>query len=336
MNEDVDISNKLKTKFPEVFKNELDLFKVGKVKLYLKENSIPVFCKPRSLPFAMRERVEMEINKLVNQGILTPVNFSEWATPIVPVLKKNGQIRICGDFKVTLNPQLHVHKYPIPKVDDMLAQIKHYKYFSKIDLSQAYAQIELDDESKKLVVINTHKGLFRYNRLPYGVASSPGIFQRLIESIFSDIEGVSIFLDDILICAETKEAHFELLVKVLERVSKYGLKLQLNKCSFGQNKIEYLGFVLDKDGVHTSPEKVKAIVNCRAPNNVSELRAFLGLVNFYAKFIRNVSTKLNTLYTLLKKIAYLNGIKNIKEPLNLLKRIWCLQGYSCITAVGYR
>lgn len=291
----------LKTKFPNVFKNELGTFNVGKVKLYLKDNAVPKFCKPRHIPYALKAKVEVELDKLVKLKILTPINFSQWATPIVPVLKRNGEVRICGDYKVTLNPNLCIDKYPIPKIEDLLVNLRNCKYFSKIDLSQAYSQIELDDDSKELVVINTHKGLFRYNRLPFGVASSPGIFQRLIENLFADLEGVCVFLDDILISAETEADHLNLLYKVFERLDHYGLKLQLSKCTLCQNKVEYLGFIIDERGVHTAPDKINAIVNCKVPNNITELRAFLGLVNYYSKFIPNVATKLNPLYSLLKK-----------------------------------
>lgn len=143
------LSEYLLSKFPNVFKNELGKFKAGEIKLYLKPDARPIFCKPRSLPFALKDKVEKELDKLVSMGVLTSVEFSDWATPIVPVLKKNGEIRICGDFKVTVNPKLNITKYPIPKIDDILASLKNCSMFSKIDLSQAYAQLELDEDSKK-------------------------------------------------------------------------------------------------------------------------------------------------------------------------------------------
>ena len=113
----------------------------------------------------------------MEQGTLEPVEHSEWASPIVAVLKPDKQsVRICGDFKQTVNPVSKLDRYPIPRVEDLFAKLAHGKQYTKIDLSQAYLQVPLDEESKKLLVVNTPKGLFRYTRLPYGVSSAPGIF----------------------------------------------------------------------------------------------------------------------------------------------------------------
>ena len=125
----------------------------------------------------------------MNSGTHRPL---EWAAPIVPVLKSDRQtVRICGDFRTTVNPISQLNRYPIPKVEDLFATLQKGKRFSKIDLSQAYQQLMLDDESKKYVVINTHKGLFRYTRLPYGIASAPGIFQKAMEQLLQGIPGVT-------------------------------------------------------------------------------------------------------------------------------------------------
>lgn len=158
------------------------------------------------------------------------------------VLKKNGQIRICGDFKVTLNPQLNVAKYPIPKIDELFARLGSCSVFSQIDLSQAYAQFELEDNSKEYVTINTHKGLFRYNRLPYRLASSPAIFQRIIESILANIKEVAVFLDDILVASSSMQDHLKTLNEVFSILQKYGLKVQITKCEFIKHEVEYLGY----------------------------------------------------------------------------------------------
>ncbi|XP_031347079.1 uncharacterized protein K02A2.6-like [Photinus pyralis] len=288
-------------KFPGVFDNDLGKFNGGKAKLYLKENTVPIYRKARPLPFALTCKVEEELNNLIKLDILNPVNSSEWATPIVPVLKKNGQVRICGDFKITLNPHLHINKYPVPKIDDLLVSLKNCAIFSKIDLSQAYAQIELDDESKKLVTINTHKGLFQCNTLPYGVASSPGIFRQLTENIFAGIDNVVIFLDDILIASENEGIHIKTLMEVFQKLSQVNLKIQVNKCSFATTQIQHLGFIVDKEGIHTDPIKMEAIKKVKVPQNVTQLRAFLGLVNYYAKFLPGITNILYPLYKLLRK-----------------------------------
>ncbi|XP_043288457.1 uncharacterized protein K02A2.6-like [Venturia canescens] len=145
----------------------------------------------------MKEKVEKELERLIKEDIIYEVENSDWATPIVPVPKTNGEIRICGDFKVTINQKIKIDRYPVPRIQDLLSSLNGGKYFSKIDLSQAYQQVELDDQSKPLVTISTHKGLFRYKRLFFGVASAPGLFQREMEKILQGLEGVVCYFDDI-------------------------------------------------------------------------------------------------------------------------------------------
>ena len=159
---------------------------------------------------------------------MEPVEHSEWASPIVAVLKRDGNnIRICGDFKQTLNPVSRLDRYTIPRIQDLFWQLSGGKLFSTLDLSQAYLQIPLDDESKNLAVKNTHKGLFRYTRMPYGISSAPGIFQRFIESVLQGIPNVTVYIDDILVTGLTEEEHLENLSEVLNRLEKAGLKVNI-------------------------------------------------------------------------------------------------------------
>ena len=136
---------------------------------------------------------------MVATSINKPVCFSEWASPIVPVLKRNGKVRICGDFIQTVNPVLQIDKYPIPHIDDLYSKVSGGHYFTRLDLSDAYLQVPLDKESQKLMVLNTHKGLFMYTRLCFGIASSPGVFQRIIDQLIQGILRTVAYLDDILI-----------------------------------------------------------------------------------------------------------------------------------------
>lgn len=207
------------TKYSEVFADGLGRFTGGKVSVHVREGARPVFMRARPLAYALREPVERALAQLQRDGILSPVERSDWATPIVPIVKKDGNIRICADYKLTLNKVIEVDRYPLPRVEELLLRLRGGKHFSKIDLSQAYAQFELDD-TKKYTVINTHKGLFMYNRLVYGLSSSPGIFQRRLEQLFADIPQVGVFLDDIIITGPNKESHMRNLCKVFDRLKK--------------------------------------------------------------------------------------------------------------------
>ena len=163
---------------PAVFQEGLGTLTGFKAKIYVDPNAPPRFHRARSVPYALRDKVDQELKRLQEEGTLEPVDIAEWAAPIVAVLKRDkASVRICGDFRLTVNPVSKLDKYPIPKVEDLFARLRKGKYFTKLDLSQAYQQLPLDEESKKFVVINTHKGLFRYTRLPFGISSAPGIFQ---------------------------------------------------------------------------------------------------------------------------------------------------------------
>ena len=148
------------------------------------------------------------------------------------VPKKEGNIRICGDYKVTVNPALAVDIHPIPKPQELFASLAGGEKFTKLDLSQAYQQLLLDEKSKELMTINTHKGLFRYTRLPFGVASAPAIFQRTMDSILQGIPRVCCYIDDILISGETDEEHLQNLEAVLGRLQDHGVTVKQSKCKF--------------------------------------------------------------------------------------------------------
>ena len=255
--------DRILSKYPVVFKNELGLLKGTKAKMFVDVDATPRFFKPRSVSYYLKEKVEQELARLQDDGMISPVRFSDWAAPIVPVVKNNGTIRICGDYKVTANLVAKQDSYPLPRVGDLFAKVSGGRIFSKLDLRHAYLQIDLDEESKKFTTINTHKGLFQYNRLPFGIASAPSIFQRAMDSLVQGLPRVSAYLDDILVSGVDEEDHLNNLDKVLQRLESAGLTLKKSKCVFGLDSIEYLGHVIDKNGLHPSPEKVKAIAEAQ-------------------------------------------------------------------------
>ena len=167
----------------------------------------PGFYKPRPVPYAMRERVEQEIERLKQEGILRPIEFSDWAAPIVPILKKDGSVSICSDYKLPINQAAKVNTYPLPRIEDLLASLAGGKSFSKLDLAHAYQQIQLEEEFRKYVTVNTFKGLFQYTRLPFGVASAPAVFQRTMENLLKGLNNVCIYLDDILVTGSSERDH---------------------------------------------------------------------------------------------------------------------------------
>ena len=234
-------------------------------------------------------------------GTISPVSYSPWAAPIVPVLKSDGSLRICGDYKLTINKASHLDSYPIPRIQDLFSNLSKGSIYSKLDMSQAYNQLRLDDSSKKYTTVNTPKGLYQYNRLAFGISSAPGIFQRCMEKLFSNMDNVLCYLDDILVIGKDLEEHNRILEVVLYRLQEAGLKLRLDKCSLAVHEVSYLGYRIDSKGLHPTEEKVKAIKDAPPPENLTQLRAYLGLLNFYRRFIPQAATLLEPLNNLLKK-----------------------------------
>ena len=293
--------NDLQIKYPSVFKDVLGTLKGMKAKVNLKEGAIPVFCQSHSVPFAMKAKVEEEIERLENQGIITPTNWSEWATPVVAIPKADGTVRLCGDYKVTVNPAIKVDKYPLPTTEEIFASLSGGVIFSKLDLRQAYLQMEVDDNTQKILTIHTHKGLYLFKRLAFGVASAPAIWQRTMEQILQGIPMTRCLLDDIVVTGKSLDDHCTNLDKVLERLAEYGLTLNRKKCAFFKDSIQFCGHRLDREGIHKTQDKIEAVTRTPSPQNVSQLRSFLGLINYYNRFLPNLSTQLAPLYHLLKK-----------------------------------
>lgn len=289
------------SKHESVFKEELGTLKGFKATIHVPAEATPRFYRPRSVPYAMRPKVDAEIDRLIKEDIVTPVKYSEWAAPVVPLLKPDGNCRLCGDYKLTVNRVSTLEQYPIPRVEDLMAVLAGGQQFTKLDMSHAYQQIQMDDQSKKYLTVNTHRGLFTYNRLPFGVSSAPAIFQRTMEGVLQGLPHVAVYLDDILVTGTTRETHLRNLDEVLTRLEDAGLRLKRSKCTLLADEVQYLGHKVDAKGVHTVPAKVKAVTEAPAPTNVTELRAYLGLLNYYNRFLPNLSTLLAPLHQLLRK-----------------------------------
>ena len=291
----------LKARYADLYNEQLGTLKDFQAKLHLKENTAPIFMRARPVPYAMRDRIEAELNRLESEGVLSKTNSSDWATPIVPIVKKNNQIRLCGDYKITVNRALKVDRYPLPRPQDIFASLAGGQKFTKLDLKQAYLQCEVDDMTKGLLTLNTHKGLYTMNRLAFGIASSPSIWQQKMDQILQGIPFCHCILDDILISGRNDSEHLNTLDSVCHRLLMNGLRLNKDKCAYMQDKLEYCGHIITKDGVQQSPDKISAIINAPAPTNVAQLRSTLGLINYYHNHLPNVSAVLNPLNQLLKQ-----------------------------------
>ncbi|EGT49549.1 hypothetical protein CAEBREN_25644 [Caenorhabditis brenneri] len=311
----------IQSKYKPVLQVELGKCTKGKASLQLKADVKPVFRKARPVPYAALPVVSAEIDRLMNTGVITPVEHAEWAAPVVAVSKKNGTTRLCADFSTGLNDSIENNNHPLPTADEIFAKLNGGLYFSQIDLADAYLQCEVDEQAKQLLVINTHRGLFCYNRLPFGIKSAPGIFQSFMDRLINGLDGTSAYLDDLIVTGSSIEEHNRRVHAVMQRLQEFGFRIRMEKCSFLQHEIKYLGFIINKDGRKPDPEKIQHIKNMPPPQNVSQLRSFLGLVQFYGTFITDFFHLRPPLDALTKKDAEYKWTHECQKSFDRIKEI---------------
>ncbi|XP_058120128.1 uncharacterized protein K02A2.6-like [Anopheles ziemanni] len=314
-------SAKLQLEFPKLFSGELGCCTKIKIQLKLKDGATPVFRPKRPVAYAMFQAVDNELERLEKDGIISKVDYSEWAAPIVVVRKANGTMRICGDYSTGLNNMLQPHQYPLPLPQDIFASLATCTVFSQIDLSDAFLQVEVEESCRTLLSVNTHRGLYVYNRLPPGVKTAPGAFQQLMEVMLAGLDGVAVYLDDIVVGGPNEEAHMRNLRSVLRRIKEYGFTIRLDKCSFQKKQIKYLGHLLDSKGLRPDPARIDAIMKLQVPTDVTGVRSFLGAVNYYGKFVRNISMLRHPLDNLLKEGAAFTWTRQCQDAFDQFKAI---------------
>nr|XP_022910195.1 uncharacterized protein K02A2.6-like [Onthophagus taurus] len=316
--------NKLLEEFGHVFEESLGTIRGHYAKIHIQDNITPKRFRPRNVPLALQDQVAAELQRLVKEGVLEPVDTTNqsisWASPIVVVMKSNGKVRLCADFKVTINRFVQMDDYPLPRFEDITAKLSGGKYFSKIDLKDAYLQMEVHPESRKYLVVATHKGYFAYKRLPFGISFAPALFQRTMDQILSGIDGVVCYLDDILITAPNMMLHLRRLREVLRRLQAAGIRTQRSKCDWLMNGVTYLGHRIDDKGLHPTENHVEAIRNMPIPQNTTQLRSFLGAITYYGRFIENLHVKCVPLHRLLKKNAKWEWTEEDTHVFHELKR----------------
>lgn len=291
--------DKLLSEYSSIFKGQ-GLLKGSPAKLELIEGAIPKRSKPYRVPIALQSTVDKELDRLISEGILEPVEHSDWATSLMFVPKSDGSVRPCGDFKSTVNPMLKDVAPPQINMDDILCDLAGNKFFSNLDFAQAYNQMAIDEKSRELLTLVTHRGLVQYTRLPFGIKTAPSLWQRAVERVLGDIKGIHIYYDDILVAGRTVEEHNHRLETVFKRVAEHGLKLKLSKCSFLKSEVNYLGHIIDEHGTRPLPAKIDSILQTETPRDKSKVRSYLGLLNFYRRYLPNLAAVVAPMSALLK------------------------------------
>lgn len=284
------ITEKL-NKIPDVFAlSAMDFGCTDKVKHHIKLHDETPF-KHRARPIHPRdiEAVRQHLRDLLEAGVIRE-SESSFSSPIVVVRKKNGDIRLCIDYR-KLNLQTVKDAYPLPNLEESLSALSGSKWFSVLDLKSGYYQIEMNEEDKAKTAFVTPIGFWEFNRMPQGVTNAPSTFQRLMEKSMGNLhlKEVLVFLDDLIVFSDTLEEHEQRLLRVLHRLEEYGLELSPEKCKFFQTSVRYLGHIVSEKGVETDPDKILVLKSCPIPRTLKELKSFLGFAGYYRRFIKGYS-----------------------------------------------
>ena len=292
----------------------------GVVKIKVDTNIQPVVHPPRKVPIALRDRVKQELEKMVDEQVITPqTEPTDWVNSMV-VVESGQKLRICLDPK-DLNKAIKREHYPMKTIEDVVENMKDAKIFSKLDATHGYWHLKLDEESSKLCTFNTPFGRYRFLRVPFGISSASEIFQREMNKLVEDIEGAEAIQDDIIIYAKNDEEHDEIVKKVIKRGDSCGLKFNKRKCEFGKEELKYVGHVISKEGLKADPEKVRAVKEMKQPEDVKELMTFLGFIQYLSKFIPNLSDISAPLRKLTQKDSSWKWGKMEEEAFNRLKNL---------------
>lgn len=257
-----------------------------------------VFVPQYNIPQIDKEDTEVEIERLLQERHIR-ASKSGFNSPIIPVRKKDKSLRLVHDYRA-LNRHTRKQRFPLPRIDTILSNLKGANYFVVLDLKSGYFQVRLAKESIPLTAFRTSTGVYEYVRMPFGLANAPSTMQRLMLNVTSGLPNTSCFLDDLLVFGSTLEECSQNLDRVLARLEEHKLTVKLEKCSFFKNSCRYLGHVISDEGIKPDPEKVAAVKGFPTPIDLHGVRSFLGLAPYYRKFVKGYSAIASPLHELTK------------------------------------
>ena len=292
------LCERLQDRCPDAFRDRPGKLNDRQWQLHI-DSSVPgVIQRINRVPYNRKEKVKQELQKLLDWDIIEKVDTpSEWVSPLRVVEKPNGAIRLCVDMR-RANTAVKRVRFPIPTLEQTLQELSGCTVFSKIDLRMGYHQVELTPESREITTFITDEGLFRFKRLMFGISSASEMFQYIIRQVLDGCEGAHNISDYIIVGGVDQKDHDDKVVRVVERLAERGLTVNVKKCVFGMNKLLYMGHEQSAEGLHIDDFKVRAIIEAKPPASVAEVRSFLGLAQYCAKFVPNFSSVTDPLWEL--------------------------------------
>lgn len=314
--------------FRQIIKDNIDVFAknqddIGMINNYehhieLTDN-IPVACRPFRTPHSKQKIIDAEIEKLKRCNIIRD-SCSPYSAPCLIVYKKSGSPRLCIDFR-KLNQKIVPISYPLPLLESSLQLLGGNRLFSSLDLLWGYHQIPIREEDRFKTAFSTGKGLYEYNRVPFGMITSGAAMQYAIERVLAGLNNTIclVYIDDILIYGKDEKDHDNNLHKVLTRLRENGFKVNGKKCHFRQNTIECLGHIISENGISPNPSKIDSLKDKKQPRNVKEVQSFIGLCSYYRRFVPNFSKIAKPIINLIKKSTKFNWTQDCETAFNTLK-----------------
>ena len=268
-------------------------------KLELVPGTLPIMSRNYPIPVHYEAKVEELIKQLIKDDVIEE-STSSWASPLFPIPKKDGSIRLVIDYR-NLNLKTKKDALLTPGADELISSLHGLKVFSKMDFRSGYYQVPMEPESKHLTAFRFKGKLFQYKVMPFGLHSAPQTFTRLMNEVWKGCPWAKAYLDDVIVGSSSEEEHVKHLEEAFRRISEAGLKLNLGKCEFFREKVEFLGHVISRNEIMPAPDKLEAIRVAKAPKDKAELRSFLGMCEFHRKHIKDFSVIAIPLFQLLKK-----------------------------------
>jgi hypothetical protein len=286
--------------FSGIFRKQNGRTTMLRHQIKIKPDSKPYNSPPYRYSPMKRQVIEQNLREMKEEGIIEP-SKSPWASPVVLAPKKDGSMRFCVDYR-KLNSITIRDAYPIPRIDDTLDALQEANYVSTLDLRSGYWQVEMDKESKEKTAFITHKGLYEFNVMPYGLTNAPATFQRLMDIVLAGLKWQSclVYIDDVIIYSPTFEQHLIDLRNVFQAISDANLTLKASKCCFCRKEMKYLGHIVTQEGIKPDPTLVKAVSEFPQPKTIKDVQSFLGLSGYYRRFIKDYSKMAEPLFKQLR------------------------------------